>query len=110
MRGFKRFSGAQADAVPQLVRPVPARCRGGGLIFRHAAAALCLYSIGLGEIQTARELAGQLYRMAESLQDPALLVEAHQAMANVGWAAGDFELGRVSAADVADPGNTAATR
>src|SRR5205085_8200615 len=49
------------------------------------------------DIQTARELAEQLYRMAESLQDPALLVEAHQALANVGWAAGDFDRGRVHA-------------
>ncbi len=43
-------------------------------------AGLRTFYTGRGELQTGRELGEQLLRLAQSVQDPALLVEAHVAL------------------------------
>ena len=54
---------------------------------------LCLFHSGRGEFQTARELGEQLLNLARSVQDPALLLEAHHPL----WAI-SLLLGELAAA------------
>jgi len=60
--------------------------------------ALCgLYRFYLlrAELQTARELGGQLLSLAQRLQDPALLLEAHGALGQTFFWLGEFPLAQV---------------
>jgi predicted ATPase len=55
------------------------------------------YWLARAEYRTARELAEQLLTSAQKLQDPALLLVAHGALANICWLCGDFEAVRAHA-------------
>ena len=55
---------------------------------------LCGFYFVRGELQTARELAEELLRLAQSVQDPALLVEAHIALGSTLFCLGEFALAR----------------
>jgi TOMM system kinase/cyclase fusion protein len=47
------------------------------------------------ELQTAQELAAQLLRLAQNVEDPALLMEAHRGLGSSSLALGDFPLARL---------------
>jgi predicted ATPase len=55
------------------------------------------YWLARGDYRTARESADQLLVSAQRLQDPALLMMAHGALANVCWLSGNFEAVRTHA-------------
>ncbi len=48
---------------------------------------------GAGRISAGRELGEQLYNLAQSIQDPILLLEAHLAMGSLLFHLGEFDLG-----------------
>ena len=55
---------------------------------------LSIYFVVRAELQTARELGDQLLDMAQAVQDPVLLVEAHYALGVTCFWLGDFVLAR----------------
>ena len=55
---------------------------------------LCVFHTTLAEHKTARELAEQCLRLAQSTQDPALLTEAHYGLGNTLYYSGEFALAR----------------
>ena len=55
---------------------------------------LCLFHSGRGELQTARELGEQLLSLAQSVQDPALLIEAHHPLWALSLLLGEFAAAR----------------
>jgi tetratricopeptide (TPR) repeat protein len=55
---------------------------------------LCIFYQGRAEFETARELAEQLLRLAQSVQDPALLLWAHNNMGYLVHLMGEFVLAR----------------
>jgi predicted ATPase len=55
---------------------------------------LCVFYQGRAEFETARELAEQLLRLAKNVQDPALLIWAHNALGYVVHLMGELVLAR----------------
>ena len=55
---------------------------------------LWMFYIVRAELQTARELAEQLLRLAQSVQDPPLLLEAHVALGNTLYYLGELASAR----------------
>src|SRR5262249_8896678 len=55
---------------------------------------LCIFYFIRGELQTARELAEQLLTLAQSVDDPALLLEASLALGNTLFFLGELRLAR----------------
>ncbi len=51
---------------------------------------LWLFNLARAELQTAHKLAEQLLRLAQSVQDPAFLVEAHRALGVTLWHLGEL--------------------
>lgn len=85
----KGYSASEAGAVYSRAREL---CRQLGETPRIFPALFGLYSFSItrGELQTAYELSQRLLSRAQSVQDPALLLEVHQALGQTWYFLGEL--------------------